>query len=212
MVFHLAADEAVGMLAQARGDDAAARARIGGNALNLAVEIAPHARNLRKHRGTARGELFKRHRRVAFAHRTQLAVSAIGPRGARHKDASGPVEREHVGKHARRKRACVKAGVERHHRDARFDGGPHHRARRHRRRGAGLELAWRIEECGMVRHKHVRAARCRLVNRRNRGVERYRHARDLTRWIAHRKARPIPVFNVFFRESSEQRRFQGAYA
>ena len=26
------------------------------------------------------------------------------------------------------------------------------------------------------------------------------------------KTRPIPVFNVFFRESSEQRRFQGAYA
>ena len=64
----------------------------------------------------------------------------------------------------------------------------------------------------MVRHKHVRTARRRLVNRRNRGVERYRHARDLARRIAHRKARPIPVFNVFFRESSEQRRFQGAYA
>ena len=64
----------------------------------------------------------------------------------------------------------------------------------------------------MVRHKHVRAARCRLVNRRNRGVERYRHARDLARRIAYRKARPIPVLNIFFRESPEQRRLQGAYA
>ena len=49
MVFHLAADEAVDMFAQARGNDAAARARLGGNALNLAVEITPHARDLRKH-------------------------------------------------------------------------------------------------------------------------------------------------------------------
>ena len=200
------------MLAQARGDDAAARARIGGNALNLAIEITPHARDLRKHRGTARSELFKRHRRIAFAYRAQLAVSSIGSRRARHEDASGPVEREHVGKHARRKRACVKTGVKRHHRDARFDGSPHHRARGHRRRRAGLELAWRIKEGGMVRHKHVRAARCRLVNRRNRGVERYRHARDLARRIAHRKTRPIPVLNIFFRESPEQRRLQGTYA